>query len=105
VPFVNANSTFTVNFKVKSTSSQQFPITTYVWPYAYRKNPINDCTLGYIHDLGLQGAALAELAPNPALRAVGKSAGYVDIGSQVAFTEFFDWYYGVNNADAAFYGR
>ena len=105
IPFINANSTYTINFKVKSNSNQQFGLISYVWPYSYRKNPINDCTLGFIHDLGLQGAALAELSPHPALRAVGKSAGYVDIGSQVAFTEFFDWYYGVNNADATFYGR
>ncbi|MEM6262917.1 MAG: T9SS type A sorting domain-containing protein [Bacteroidota bacterium] len=103
IPFVNAHSTYTVNFQVRSPVSTKFDIRSYVWPFTLRKNPPTAAQLDFVHSAGMNGAALAELSPNPALKAVGKSAGYVDVGSKVLFAEFFDWCYGTNVADAQFY--
>ncbi len=103
IPMIAGEGSYNINFKARSSSNGNRKIISYAWPYNLRQNPVSGETLDFIHDMGMQGAALAEFAPNPALKAVGKSAGYIDIGSKVAFTEFFDWYYGVNNADPDFY--
>jgi hypothetical protein len=105
IPFIDAQGSYSIDFKVRGTSNGNREMISMTWPYNMRINPISGKTLDNIHDAGKQAAALAAVSPIPALRAVGKSAGYVDIGSQVAFTEFFDWYYGVNNADAEFYAK
>lgn len=105
LPLVPGESTFQLQFKVRSLSNQLLSLLSYSWVYTLRQNPVSGETLDYIHEGGMQAAALAEYAPNPALRAVGKSAGWIDIGSKVIFTEAFDWYYGVNNADASFYAE
>jgi hypothetical protein len=105
IPYIKANGSHTINFQAATPANGDFKMVSYVLPWTVRQNPVSGETLDNIHELGLQGAALAEMSPNPALKAVGKSAGYVDIGSQVAFAEFFDWYYGTNVADDEFYAR
>lgn len=105
IPMINGNSTYTINFKMKTASNGSYDVTSYVWPFTMRDNPVSGETLDFVHDAGMNAALLAEMAPNPALKAVGKSAGYIDIGSQVVFAEMFDWYYGTNVADESFYGR
>jgi hypothetical protein len=105
IPMIAGEGSYNINFKVRSSSNGNRKIFAYAHPQNLRQNPVSGETLDWIHEGGMQAAALAEFAPNPALQAVGKSAGYVDIGSKVAFTEFFDWYYGVNNADADFYAE
>lgn len=104
-PFIDSEGTMSLEFKVRSTVNGEIDIITYAWPYNFRNNPMTGETLDFIHEGGMQMAAIAEYAPNPALRFVGRNAGKIDIASKVAFTEFFDWYYGVNNADAEFYAK
>jgi len=105
VPFINGNSIYKLNFKAKGLSNGNRQIISYVWPHNLRNNPLTGKQLTSVHDWGIRAAAIAEMSPNPALQAVGKSAGYVDIGSQVVFAEFFDWYYDVNVADEGFYAE
>ncbi len=103
VPVVLAQSTQQIHFQLRSPSSQDVEIIGYAWPFAYRQNPISYDGYDLTKDIGLTAAAVAEQSPVPALRAVGKSAGYVDIGSQVLFAEAFDWWYGTDVADEEFY--
>lgn len=105
VPAVPARGTHTLNFKVKTGANGGYPLMSFAWPFTLRQNPMSGESLDFIHDAGMNAAALAELAPNPALKLVGKSAGYVDIGSKVVFAEFFDYWYGTNVADDGFYAE
>lgn len=105
IPIIDANGTYSFNFQLKSPTNGNLKVLSYAWPFTFRDNPSSGEILEYVHEGGLQAAAVAEYAPNPALRFVGRNAGKIDIGSQIAFTEFFDWYYGVNNADEEFYAK
>lgn len=105
IPFINGNSTYTYRFKIRSTQSADVTLRSYTWPFPTRNNPNTGEILEYVHTGGLTAASIAELSPNPALKAVGRSAGYVDIGSQVLFAEAVDWWYGTNVADDDFYAR
>jgi len=105
IPFIPARGTHTISFKVKTPANGAYPMMSFAWPFTLRQNPMSGESLDFIHDAGMNAASLAELAPNPALRAVGKSAGYVDIGSKILFAEAVDWWYGTNVADEAFYAE
>src|SRR5690606_20269952 len=102
VPAVAGSGTWQMSFKMRATSNGNYKPVAYAWPFVAHVNPSTGDVLTTVHDLGLAGGSALELAPHPAAKLVGKSVGYVDIGSQVAFTEFFDWYYGVNVADDDF---
>ena len=105
IPMIDANGTYSFNFKLKSPTNGNLKVLSYAWPFTFRDNPTSGELLEYVHEGGVQAAAIAEYAPNPALRWVGRNAGKIDIGSQIVFTEYFDWYYGVNNANEEFYAK
>ncbi|NJB86440.1 hypothetical protein GGR26_002208 [Lewinella marina] len=105
IPLVRGNETRQVTFKMRSPTSQSLTLAGYALPFTIRNNPISGETLDWIHEGGTQAAALAGAAPHPWLKALGKAAGYVDIGSQIVFAEGVDLYYGTNTADAEFYAK
>jgi hypothetical protein len=105
VPFIPANGTHTMAFKMKPPVNGTYDAISFVFPYPVRHNPPTGEQLAFIHDLGTTGAAFAEASPHPALKFVGKAAGYLDIGSQILFAELTDLEYGTNTADDALYAR
>ncbi|MEX1188718.1 MAG: T9SS type A sorting domain-containing protein [Bacteroidia bacterium] len=104
-PFITSEGSRSIEFKMKSPANGDIKVISYAWPFTFRGNPLSGEALEYIHEGGMQLAALAEYAPNPALRWVGRNAGKIDIGSQIVFAEAVDWWYGTNTADEAFYAK
>jgi hypothetical protein len=102
-PAVLPESTVPYHFQLRSPTSQEVELTTFAWPETWRNNPPTGKQLDATKQAALEAAAILELTGIPAFKVLGESVGYVDIGSQVLFTEFFDAWYGVNNADAGFY--
>ncbi len=102
---VEGQGTWSLNFKLKTPVNGGYPVMSFAWPFTLRHNPMSGESLEFAHDAGMNAAALAELTPNPALKLVGKSAGYLDIGSKVLFAEIFDQVYGTNVADEGFYAE
>jgi hypothetical protein len=104
-PFINSEGSRSITFNLRSDANGEIKVISYAWPFTFRDNPLSGEALEYIHEGGMQAAALAEYAPNPALRWVGRNAGKIDIGSQIVFAEAVDWWYGTNTADEAFYAK
>jgi ElaB/YqjD/DUF883 family membrane-anchored ribosome-binding protein len=103
VPAVLGETTIPFPFQLRSPTSQSVALTTFARPETWRNNPPTGKQLDATKQAALEAAAILELTGVPAFKVLGESVGYVDIGSQVLFTEFFDAWYGVNNADAGFY--
>ncbi len=104
-PFITSEGSKSITFNMRSPANGNIKVISYAWPYNFRDNPLSGQALEYIHEGGMQAAALAEYAPNPALRWVGRNATKIDIGSQIIFAEAVDWWYGTNTADAELYAK
>lgn len=105
IPYIPARSHRTISFQAATSGNGNYQIASYVEPWTMRQNPLSAEALDYIHEGGMQAAAIAELTPVPGLKQVGAAAGYIDITSQVIFAEGVDWWYGTNVADDEFYAR
>tara|TARA_Y100000815_G_C13341536_1_gene500165 strand:- start:917 stop:3694 length:2778 start_codon:yes stop_codon:yes gene_type:complete len=102
VPFIEPKSNFRIPLKVKFPSQQFNDIRVSHLNYPDFGSPATGWNLDAIHDGGMAMAAVLELIPNPAAKAVGKFADEFDIGTQIAFQKIDDWWFDRNTVTDEF---
>ena len=99
VPIVRSQSTARIDFKMRGTASGTGTFAAYVLPYTARYNPLTPAQMDFLHDGGVATLSSFEYAPNPALRALGRATGFIDLGSQALFQVAADIEFGSISTD------